>query len=221
MTNGVQEQVTRVVAAVVAEASRERRGDIDMWALKLKVPFSDYPIPTSMPADWASEIFKGESYMVELRRGRRIKDDSTGTRDFLFFWNVAEWATTTPVTVPVPDSNGDDRFRTKEQLRWTEAMHMAVAYTAAPGEEGPAYSTVLEFAERFYATLEAGPQVTPAAQELMPFEPEPAQPAQAKAPKNGAKVMNCPEHKMSFDKNGRHPVFDEQSNVAGQCQREG
>ena len=216
-----QETVTRVVAAVVAEASKEKRGERDMWGLKLKVPFSDYPIPTSMPLAWEADVFKGESYMVKLRRGRLVKDDSDGTRDFHYFWDVEEWNTRAPATVAESD-NGDDRFRTKEELRWTEAMHIAVRCRGVvPVPDGLLErTTIVEWALWFYETLSYPPVADPPEEDL-PFEEVDTVPvAQAKAPRNGTRAKSCPAHKKAFDRDGRHPTFDKQGNVVGSCQRE-
>ena len=225
----VTEAVTRVVAAAVAEASKEKRGEREVWGLRLKVPFSDWPIPTSMPLGWAPEVFKGDSVMVKLLRGRLVNDDKDGSKDFHYFWDVEEWNTTAPVTAPVAGGNDDDRFRTKEELRWTEAMHMAVRVlgsNAAGSKPG-----ILNWAEYFYETLEHPPvaEVPPETQEELPFTPEEEPPSaegpppetQAKAPRNGTKAKTCSLHLMQFDKHGRHPTFDQEGNVVGSCEREG
>ena len=217
-----QETETRVVAAVVAEASKEKRGEREMWGLKLKVPFSKWPIPTSMPLAWEADVFKGETYMVKLKRGRLVQDDSDGTKDFHYFWDVEEWNTRAPVT---ETGNGDDKFRSKEELRWTEAMHMAVRCRGVVllPDGLLERTTIVEWALWFYETLTHAPMVVAPdePEEDLPFTPEQEpEPAQAKTPKNGTRARFCPEHKMSFDKDGRHPIFDKQNNVAGSCQRD-
>ena len=156
-----EEPVTRVVAAKVREASKEKRGEKELWGLKLKVPFSQYAIPTSMPLASASEVFKGETYMVKLRRGRLVKDEYDGSKDFHYFWDVEEWNTAAPLT-PAASSNGnqDEYRRSKTEMRWTEALHLATRVNGPETVNNEHVRIYLrDWAEWFYEQLARPPGV--------------------------------------------------------------
>ena len=118
-----------------------------------------------------------ETRMVELEKGR-LQPGKDGSRDFHFFWEVKEWDTTKSLTnnatawepapvaateaaapaAPATEARGgsyDDRFRTKEELRWTEAVHMATRMLQ--GAEVLTYQEVKDAAGVFYKMLEGGP----------------------------------------------------------------
>ena len=158
-----------------------------------EVPWSQYAIPTSMPAEAAQEIVGGDAHMVKFRRGRETgKGD--GSQDYHYFWEVEEWDTreapsTSGATHPAPyegqrpsGTNGQDEFRrSKEEMRWTEALHMATATVARqPGRV--AREDVTEWAGWFYEQIAAVPD-TPAAH----ASPQAPQRNGASAPTNTTK----------------------------------
>ena len=59
---------TKVVAAEVREASKEKRSGREIWGLKLKVPFSQYPIPTSMPLTGSRTVMRSVGSRAGLPR---------------------------------------------------------------------------------------------------------------------------------------------------------
>ena len=76
MTNSDHQEavstVERTVSATVIEATIAKRGDEEHWRLKLQVPWSNYPIPTSIPREWAQQVLGGETHVIKMRRGRII-----------------------------------------------------------------------------------------------------------------------------------------------------
>ena len=125
--------VERTVSVTISEATIAKRGDEEQWRLKIHVPWSNYPIPTSMPHEWAQQILGGETHLIKVRRGRLVKETYDGSRDYHYYWDVIEWnapdesasSSVSTITRPSTSAAHDDRFRTKEELRWTEAMHIA------------------------------------------------------------------------------------------------
>jgi hypothetical protein len=100
-----------------------------------------------------------------------------------------------PPNVPTrPD--GDDRFRTKEELRWTEAMHMAVRLAAAEGGIAISPKSRVDWwtdcAAQLYEILTLPPT---------PLEPEP-EPEQ-----ETDDLGMCPDHGVQFWPDGSHPLF--------------
>ena len=162
--------IYKVVQATVESATKERRNDRAVWALKLKVPWSQYAIPTSMPAEAAQEIVGGDAHMVKFRRGRETgKGD--GSQDYHYFWEIEEWDTKQTPDTPntgwsappngqrPSGTNSQDEFRrSKEEMRWTEALHMATTMVARePGTVLQVRPDVTDWAEWFYEQIAASP----------------------------------------------------------------
>ena len=146
--------VERTVSVTISEATITKRGEESYWRLKLEVPWSNFPIPTAMPVEWAEQVLGGESYSVKMRRGRLIKDSYDGSRDYHYYWDIIEWDTQPPAetTRPVASGTHDDRFRTKEELRWTEAMHIAARLHSTRGS--PDYAFLAATATKVYEMLD-------------------------------------------------------------------
>lgn len=162
-------QDERIVLATVTEASKELKYDrdgneVEQWAVRLDVPsISKFPSPVKVPGHKAATILKGSTHRVKLIRGRLRDTAKSDQHDYDYYWDLAEngWDTdnaptvVTPLVTPRVD---DERFRTKEELRWTEAIHVA-SRLLAPHQ--PTAAVVRETAEGIYAMLVAGPTEEP------------------------------------------------------------
>ena len=168
----MQEPIFRIVNATVKEASQAIRkvGNEErlLWNLKLEVPnMSRYPMPCSMPVEWADRVIQGESVRVKLRRGRIAKEENDGSKDYHFFWEIEEWNTSDQAPPPatgggeshdtsLPVGANDPRFRTKQELRWTEAWHIAARL--APFWELKDFGAMAGVAQETYKYLEDCPK---------------------------------------------------------------
>mgnify|MGYP005826415535 CR=1 FL=1 len=125
--------------------------------------------------------------------------------------------------------DGEEVFRTKEELRWTEAMHMAVQLHG-PGErnaEAPHTDrddlfgiAILRYAEFLYDLLSRPPEssqeprTAPEEDEDDLFGPEEQTPARTR-------LKLCKEHNTPWDVEGRHPLFGDGPNkpATGWCEQ--
>lgn len=143
------------VPVTIESATPAQRGNEDRWSLKIKVPFSHYPITTfiSRGSAQADDLVHGSTHMVALTRGNKIKPESDGERAWHWYWDVAAWDTSAPATPVTEHNNGsqDEYRRSKVEMRWTEALGLAV------GQLGDANEKLIERARWFYSQLEAGP----------------------------------------------------------------
>jgi hypothetical protein len=202
-----------VVQVTVESASKEKRGNNVVWAFRLEVPWSKYAIPTSMPMDWSeTDILKGESYQVKLRRGKQITNTSDGSRPYHYFWDIAEWGSSTSASTKAQRptrSDGTEVFRTKEELRWTEAMHMAVQ--TASWNIQTNHEAFHDLATLFYAQLSNPPGAQQEPQEPVSGASEPGPGADVGAlPQALVPGDMCPEHPASrVSALGNHPVWDD------------
>ena len=205
-----------IVADITVEAATKRlrqtrQGEIAEWALRLFVPalgIKQYSAPIFMDAVWAKEIFAGETHRVKLRRGR-LKEGKEGNYDSDYFWELEEWDTEESVP-PSANSSQDEWRRSKEEMRWTEALHMATQFLRVSFEPG---NTNLDvdlrvIAEPIYRAIIEGPPVTAVAPTLggkpqLPTETPPAEavtrPRILVAPGPAGAVMRngqprCPVH---------------------------
>lgn len=128
--------VKTVPVTLVSATQRLSSSDQLLWDMKIKVPFSQYPIPTAMPYEWGTEesMRVGTQVTARLLRGK-LRPGQQGTQDFHWYWEVVGWAgwgQAGELPDALPDALPDDpRFRSKDELRFTEAWHIAVAMAAA------------------------------------------------------------------------------------------
>lgn len=182
MTTKTQGDVV-VALATIESATKTKRTvgreeqERTEWALKLFIPslgIKQYSTPCKMDVRWATDLMGGEEHRVKFTRGR-LKEGKEGKYDTEWFWEIAEWDTEESLVLPESSTsspNGHteasgtrgDIFRTKEELRWTEALHiasrlMAVQFSPEQYSEGNGVDPVeftIELAERLYQALEAG-----------------------------------------------------------------
>lgn len=250
-----------LVANVTVQSAtkrKNRRGDGTEWAIRAFIPafgIQDFATPFTIPGNWATEILEGDTVRCQLIRAKLKNTEEgvprAGDKDHHYFWNCQEWATDEPLTelAPItqtdaaqgntprqPGSNPQDDYRrSKEEMRWTEAVHLATRLlsgnmmpqswaTGIPmGKSVGAY--IMEWATWYYNTIIDGPPepelempqdgATEAAEP--PPEPElgppPAEPAPAPIPALKAGTR-CPAtgHSMftlllvEGDPTPKHPI---------------
>lgn len=152
----------QVETATQAAKKTRDGGEVYVWKLKLKCPsISEYAITTDMSADCAARVVANEFANVCLMRGRLRNQDQDGSRDFHYWWEVATWNGVPNSLTPQPpadynfqqppiqrgqspggaspthsasagSNNNADKWRSKEEIRWTEAWKMATRLAAIP-----------------------------------------------------------------------------------------
>ncbi len=147
--------------------------DGPQWELQVKWPWSnEYPDKVWLALATFEMPNLGAHNVLVHRTGYKKKKDGTyydGNQGWMFNYKVDSFGGNGPQASPnghtgAPGSR-DDIFRTKEELRWTEALHLASRLTGAnPTEEDPRLTRMsldpvehtIEMAERLYQALEAG-----------------------------------------------------------------
>ena len=167
-----------VIAPVTVESATKRRratGDgVTEWGIRAFIPslgIKDYSTPFIIPGDAAAEIMAGDVVMCKLRRGK-LKAEKDGRYDTHFFWDCVEWNTQESPPSPGPaggagpsTSSQDEYRRSKEEMRWTEALGLAIQIsqvllrgTTSDGRDSPHLEAlVLDRANWFYKAIVAGP----------------------------------------------------------------
>ena len=220
-----------VIVPVTVESATKRRRVTDgatEWGIRAFIPslgMKDYSTPFIIPRD-AAEIMAGDTVICKMRRGK-LKAEKDGRYDTHFFWDCVEWNTQESPPSPVPsggsgpsNSPQDDFRRSKEEMRWTEALGMATqAWQAifanspsAAWSQAAVEAAIMDKAIWYYQAIVAGPP-----QEMPPAGPtEAAEPPEVptlvvallsgtKCPVSGHGGM--PLNLVQGDPRPKHPVY--------------
>ncbi len=137
--------------------------DGGQWELQVKWPWTN-EYPDKIWLDQATfEMPKNGAHNVLIHKaGYKKKKDGgyyDGNQGWMFNYRLDSFGGegASPNGHTGAPSSRDDIFRSKEELRWTEAMHIASSLLAGsyPPGEGLVGETI-EMAERLYQALEAG-----------------------------------------------------------------
>ncbi len=129
-----------------------------------------------------------------------------------------------PIAASTQPSNGsqrpeDDYRRSKEEMRWTECMHMATRINDQPADDGNPeqwQEYYRRWANWFYEILQNPPESSPETGSGA-SEPEEALFPEEPIGRVYAPGEMCPDHPASrLDKDSRHPLFDGRE-VTGWC----
>jgi hypothetical protein len=108
----------------------------------------------------------GSWYKVELTT--KPKQPGPNTKEGSLYYDVRQARLAHEDEIPAQEAqngsqsqprlkreDGQEIFRTKEELRWTEALHMAIARRS----DEPNYDNLLDVANWFYQVLQTGPDI--------------------------------------------------------------
>ncbi len=131
------------------------------WELQVKWPWTN-KYPDKVWLDQGGEKPTVGAHNVQVHKtGYKKKEDQTyydGNQGWMFNYKVdsfgGEGHQASPNGHTGAPASRDDIFRTKEELRWTEALHMASTLTGFEWEDP--VMRAIEMAERLYQALEAG-----------------------------------------------------------------
>ena len=186
--------------AQVKALGQQRKGEGWTLTLDWKLPGSQYEL-VLYGQDWADVegLAVAKTAYFDIAKGN-LKQDKSGKYASDYFWNLSTIGEPqADVPAPTPSSSGergpgsqDEYRRSKEEMRWTEAVSNATNLLAADTTEvendtaEQLKAAILDWAAWYYQAIISGPpslqQETPAEAPSVPAQP----PQQAQASKTPA-----------------------------------